>query len=88
MFIKYIGKVMQLGMLSLSASGSCYREAPWLEHLAVVQKVAGSTLLGPKDSVHPVANGYLKTSWNLLKAVKGEDWTMPFTCHAEDRMGL
>ena len=43
--------------------GVCDQVVEWLERLAVVQKVAGSGALEPKDwktlTVHPAANGYL-----------------------------
>ena len=48
----------------------------WLEHLAVVRKVAGSSKWVP-DKLQ-----------RRLKAAKEEDWAPPFTCGAQDTMGL
>ena len=67
----------------------------WLERLAVVQKVAGSS----PARVEWLKNSHCSPSsecmeWiadslqGRLKAAKGEDWAPPFTCRAQDTMGL
>ena len=64
----------------------------WLERLAVVRKVAGSSPARAKrleNSHCPPSREWVPDSLQgSLKAVKGEDWAPPFTCSAQDMMGL
>ena len=64
----------------------------WLERLAVVRKVAGSSPARAKrleNSHCPPSSEWVPVSLQRrLKAAKGEDWAPPFTCRAQDTMGL
>ena len=64
----------------------------WLERLAVVRKVAGSSPARAKglENSHcaPSSKWVPDQLQGRLKAAKGEDWAPPFTCRAQDTMGL
>ena len=66
-------------------------EAPWLECLAVVRKVTGSSPARAKrleNSHCPPSSEWVPYQLQgRLKVVKGEDWALPFTCCVQDTMG-
>ena len=57
----------------------------WLEHLAVVGKVAGSS---PALTVHPAANRYLINFREGQIWRKGKNFTPPFTCRVQGTMWI
>ena len=63
----------------------------WLERLAVVRKVAGSSPTWAerlKNSHCPPSSEWVPDFPGRLKAAKGEDLAPPFTCRAQDTMGF
>ena len=64
----------------------------WLERLAVVRKVTGSSpaLAKRLENSHcpPSSEWVPDQLQGRFKAAKGKDWAPPFTCRAQDTMGL
>ena len=71
-----------LNMYSFHMRGSVVE---WLERLAVVRKVAGSSPARAKrleNSHCPPSSEWVPEFQGRLKAAKGEDWAPPFICRA------